>query len=132
MDSQPAPAKTVVRLPPSGRDVAPEPPPAPARRRQSQTEHGPFVPLLLGGLALLGGLGFQTLQLWMDREALKSAHAQQQLTVDNAGKLRTSLDTLAADTQRMADAGNPNARVLVEELKKRGVTINAAAPAAPR
>ena len=52
MDSQPAPAKTVVRLPPSGRDVAPEPPPAPARRRQSQTEHGPFVPLLLGGLAL--------------------------------------------------------------------------------
>ena len=93
---------------------------------------GPFVPLLLGGMALLGMLAFQTTQLLMDREALRAAHAGQQQTVDNAGKLRASLDTLAADTQRMADAGNANARVLVEELKKRGVTINAAQATPPR
>ena len=95
-------------------------------------QRGPFVPLLLGGLAVLGMLAFQGTLLLMDREALQASHAAQQQTVDNAGKLRTSLDTLAADTQRMADAGNANARVLVEELKKRGVTINAAlATAAP-
>ena len=50
------------------------------------------------------------------------------------------LDTLAADTQRLADSGNPNARALVDELKKRGVTISTtpanaapatAAPTAP-
>ena len=93
---------------------------------------GPFLPLLLGGLSVLGMLAFQSTLLLMEREALQASHAAQQQTVDNAGKLRTSLDTLAADTQRMADAGNANARVLVEELKKRGVTINAAlATAAP-
>ena len=98
-------------------------------------QHSAFVPLLLGGLALLGWLGFQTWQLYSERQALQAAHASQQQTVDGAAKLRASLDTLAADTQRLADGGNPNARALVDELKKRGVTINTAptnnAPATP-
>ena len=89
-------------------------------------QHSAFVPLLLGGLALLGWLGFQTWQLYSERQALQTAHASQQQTVDSAAKLRASLDTLAADTQRLADSGNPNARALVDELKKRGVTINTA------
>ena len=88
---------------------------------------GPFVPLALACLALLGWMAFQSWLLLNDRQALQSAHASQQQTVDNAGKLRGSLDTLAADTQRLADAGNGSARLLVEELKKRGVTINPAA-----
>ena len=102
--------------------------------------HSAFVPLLLGGLAVLGWLGFQVWQFNVERQALQAAYASQQQTVDGAAKLRASLDTLAADTQRLADAGNPNARTLVEELKKRGVTINttpanavpaSAAPGAP-
>ena len=105
---------------------------APARRVQ-----GAFLPLLLLGLALLALLGGQTWLLASERDTLQAAHAGQQQTVDNAGKLRASLDTLAADTQRLADAGNASAALLVAELKKRGVTINpqapgAAAPAAPR
>lgn len=97
---------------------------APARTRSA------FVPTLLGLLALAGTLGFQAWQLASDRTALKAAHAGQQQTVDSAGKLRASLDALAADTQRLADTGNANAALLVAELKKRGITINAAAPAA--
>lgn len=94
--------------------------------------HSPFVPLLLGGLALLGWLAFQTQQLLGERQALQAAYTSQQQTVDNAGKLRGSLDALAADTQRMADGGNPNARLLVDELRKRGITINTAnTPTAP-
>ena len=92
--------------------------------------HSPFVPLLLTGLAVLGFVGLQVLGALQDRQSLQAAHAAQQSTVNNAGKLRTSLDALAADTQRMADAGNPNAALLVAELRKRGVTINPAAPAA--
>ena len=84
----------------------------------------PFVPLLLSMLALVVWLGHQAWQLVADRQSLQAAHAAQQPTVDNAAKLRTSLDALAADTQRLADAGNPNAKLLVDELKKRGVTIN--------
>lgn len=89
--------------------------------------HSPFWPLLLGSLALLGWLGFQTQQLLNERQTLQGGYASQQQTVDSAGKLRASLDALAADTQRMADGGNPNAKLLVDELRKRGITISTAA-----
>jgi hypothetical protein len=86
--------------------------------------HNVFLPLLLALLTLLVWMGFQGWLTLQDRKALTSAQASQQPTVDNAAKLRASLDALAADTQRLADAGNASARLLVEELRKRGVTIN--------
>jgi Tfp pilus assembly protein PilN len=89
-----------------------------------------FVPVLLCAIAVVGFLLFQTIVLAIDRGALQKAHAAQQQTVDNATKLRGSLDALAADTQRLADAGNPNAGLLVAELRKRGITINPNPPAA--
>ena len=95
-----------------------------------EAQRSAFLPLLLCGLSLLGWLAFQTSLLWRDQQLLQASHAGQQQTVDNASKLRGSLDTLAADTQRMAEAGNANARLLVEELRKRGVTISAPAAAA--
>jgi len=104
---------------------------ATAQAARLRHAHGPFVPLLLLTGALLLAFGMQTVQLLRERQALQAAHAGQQQTVDNAGKLRASLDALAADTQRLADAGNPNAALLVNELRKRGITINAAAQAAP-
>ncbi len=107
---------------------------APAAQRPVQ-QRTAFVPVLLGTLALMLGLGWQSYLLMADRDALQAAHGGQQQTVDNAGKLRTSLDTLAADTQRLADGGNASAALLVTELRKRGITINtkagtAAEPAA--
>jgi hypothetical protein len=98
---------------------------APAAQRPTQ-QRTAFVPVLLGTLALLLGLGWQSYLLMADRDGLQTAHAGQQQTVDNAGKLRTSLDTLAADTQRLADSGNASAALLVTELRKRGITINTA------
>lgn len=92
-----------------------------------------FLPMLLASLALLGWIGFQNVQLFKEREALQAAYVSQQQTVDNATKLRASLDALAADTQRAADGGNANAKLLVDELRKRGITIsttaNSASPA---
>ena len=88
-----------------------------------------FVPVLLFGLAVWAVLGWQAWVLASERNALGANHTSQQQTVDNAGKLRASLDSLAADTQRLAEAGNPNAALLVTELKKRGITINAQLPA---
>ena len=84
----------------------------------------PALPLVLGLLALLSWLVFQTTVLWSERSVLATAHQGQQQTVDNAGKLRGQLDALAADTQRLADTGNTNAALLVAELKQRGITIN--------
>jgi hypothetical protein len=122
-----APAeKRVVVMTKGVADLAPRPMPP--------TSRSAFVPLLLALLALLATFGWQTSVLLGDREALQAAHAGQQQTVDNAGKLRGSLDGLAADTQRLADGGNSSAALLVAELNKRGITINsgAAAAAAPK
>ena len=108
---------------------------APASAKPAPPAHSAFVPVLLFGLAVLAVLGWQTWVLVSERSALNTAFEGQQQTVDNAGKLRGSLDALAADTQRLADRGNPNAALLVTELKKRGITINptaAAAGPAPR
>ena len=92
--------------------------------------HSAFVPVLFFGLAVLTVLGWQTWVLATERGALNTAYEGQQQTVNNAGKLRASLDGLAADTQRLADRGNGNAALLVTELKKRGITINPQAAAA--
>ncbi len=115
--------------------AVPQGTPAPAAA--APVPSGAFVPLLLCALTLLVWFVAQSVLLLGEREALQAAYASQQQTVDNAGKLRGSLDALAADTQRMADAGNSNAALLVAELRKRGITINvqaggaAAAPTAP-
>lgn len=109
------------------------PPPRSDDAPRSAT-HSAFVPVLLGLAAVFVWLGFQTLQLIDSREALQAARSGQQAAVDSAAKLRASLDTVAADTQRLADSGNTNARTLVAELGRRGITINpagAAPPAAP-
>ncbi len=95
--------------------------PAPARSA--------FWPLLLGLAALTLWLGYQAWQLDKDRRQLRAVQAETAPRLEAATQLRRSLDLLAADTQRLADAGNGNARVLVDELRRRGITINPAAPA---
>jgi hypothetical protein len=86
-----------------------------------------FVPLALLGLALVAWLGFQCWQLIAERGQLQQARAGQEQQVQNATTFRARLDTVARETQLLADKGNPNAKLLVEELRKRGITINAAA-----
>ena len=105
-------------------------PAAPDVAMPAAQPHSAFVPVLLFGLAVLAVLGWQTWVLATERSALNTACEGEQQTVDNAGKLRASLDALAADTQRLADRGNANAALLVTELKKRGITINPQATAA--
>jgi hypothetical protein len=102
----------------------------PRNRPVERGAHSAFLPVMLSALSLMGWLASQVYWLAEERQALRNGLAAQQQTVDNAGKLRNSLDGLAADTQRLADAGNASAAVLVAELRKRGVTINAVKPAA--
>ena len=123
---------TLVKLPTAAESATHAHSASAASSTREVLRHTPsaLVPLLLTTLAVLGFLGLQVMGSVQDRQNLQATHVAQQNTVDNAGKLRTSLDALAADTQRMADAGNPNAALLVAELRKRGVTINPGAPAA--
>lgn len=94
------------------------------RRHGARDDASPFLPLLLLSLALVGWFGFQTHQLVRERQQLAQLRAGQDAQIEAAAKVRASLDTVATATASLAETGNLNARLLVEELRKRGITIN--------
>lgn len=116
-----APAHSPAHSPTTARATEPVAAAAPVRSA--------FLPLLLGLTALLGALAHQAWQLDQERRQLQAAQDGTAPRLEAASQLRRSLDLLAADTQRLADGGNAPARALVEELRRRGITINATATA---
>lgn len=88
-----------------------------------------FVPLLILGLVLAAWFGFQAAQLRFERDAMNEILTSQDKQMQEARKLRDALDAIARGTVKLADEGNPNARLLVDELVKRGVKINPKPPA---
>lgn len=99
----------------------------PGRHRDSHSA-SPFVPLLILAVAILVWSGFQTVMLAREAVTLSATRENQDTQIRNAQKLRDALDAVARDTARLAGKGNPNARLIVDELRKRGVTINPDAP----
>jgi hypothetical protein len=95
---------------------------APRRQRS------PFVPMLLLATTVLGATAFQTLLLFTGRGALVKAITAQDPQMEQSKKVRTALESIATRTARVAKAGNANATVIVEELRKRGISINADSP----
>lgn len=83
-----------------------------------------FLPLLLIGLAVLGWTVFQTVELVGEHHSLSGLRAAQQRQVMQSARLRAALNTLASDTQHLADQGDAGAQVIVSQLKKRGITIH--------
>ena len=83
----------------------------------------PFVPMLLIALSLLSWLAFQGVQLGLEQRQLQLAQAKLDSQHEAATKLRSALDALATATAKLAADGNANARIVVEELRKRGITI---------
>jgi hypothetical protein len=92
----------------------------PSDRRRA---FSPFLPLLLLALSLVSWFGFQGVQLALEQRQLQQAHTSLDAQYDAATKLRSALDAVATATAKLAGDGNSNARVVVEELRKRGITI---------
>lgn len=84
-----------------------------------------FVPFLVLAAAFVIWTGFQSANLMREHDGLTTAHQGQTTQLAEAAKLRASLDSVASETRKLADAGNPDAKLIVDELKKRGVTIAA-------
>ncbi len=105
----------------------------PARGSQAgeRTTFSAFVPVLVIALAVVLWLAFQTVQLVREQQQLEAAQASLEPQHQAATKLRASLDDVATATAKLANAGNANARVIVEQLRSRGVTISPAAAAKP-
>ena len=93
-------------------------------REQREFRYRPFVPLLLLVLATVTWFAFQCYQLMRERDSLATTFANQGRQFDDSGKLRGSLDAIARDTALLAAKGNPGAKLIVDELARRGVTIN--------
>ena len=82
-----------------------------------------FLPILMMGLVLLGWFCFQASQLRIERDAITAAITNQEKPVGESRKLRDSFYAIAHGAEVLADSGNPNARLVVDALKKRGITI---------
>ncbi len=85
---------------------------------------GVFVPMLLLALAVVGGIGVQTLLLARENQQLALARTGLQAQEQVAVKLRAALDALATSTAKLAADGNVNARKVVDDLRSRGITID--------
>lgn len=83
-----------------------------------------FLPVLILGLVLLAWFGFQASQMRAERDAMREAMTNQEKPMQESKKLRDSLDAIARGTAQLADGGNPNARLIVDGLKKRGIAIS--------
>lgn len=85
---------------------------------------GIFFPLLLAFITLTLWFGFQTIQLVKERDNLTNLRNNQTPIYNNAQKMRTQLDQIAAEVARLAQGGNANAVQLVNALRARGITID--------
>lgn len=82
-------------------------------------------------VALLGFGIFQFTQILADRDSLHKAQEQVQKNIEQADKVLADnqkmldqLNSIAIGTQRLADAGNPNAKEIVAQLTRLGIKIN--------
>jgi hypothetical protein len=79
------------------------------------------LPLLLTLGALTLYFGFQTWQLLNERNNLAVVKSSQEAAIQEAQKVQTQFKTLVAKTSELADKGHAGAKMVMEELLKRGV-----------
>ncbi|HUB98119.1 MAG TPA: hypothetical protein VL993_19500 [Stellaceae bacterium] len=92
-----------------------------------------LLPVLLAVLALFLLVAFQTIGLFRDHDTLITVRASQETTVAEGTKLRQQLGAIAGQTAELANAGDPVAKDVVDEMRKQGFTLSspAATPPAP-
>ena len=85
-------------------------------------ERGANLPLTILLIALVLWFGFQTLQLATERANLGEARGHQEAAMQEAQKLRTQFESLIGKTNELANKGHAGAKLVMEELQKRGMT----------
>ena len=111
------------------REAIPTAEPAPAAKEREG--FGAFVPVLLVTLALAAWMAFQTVQLTRERVELARVRAAQETPLQQSTRVRAQVDSLARKTAELAAQGNANAQIIVQELGRRGITIDPSAPPVP-
>ena len=91
----------------------------------------PWVAVALLVVAFVAWLSFQTIQQVRERGTLQTVKTAQGATIEQAQKVRGQLDVISRKTLELAQQGNAGAALIVEELARRGVTINPNSPTGP-
>jgi hypothetical protein len=84
-------------------------------------ERGTNLPLTILLSALVLWFGFQTLQLATERANLGEARGHQEAAMQEAQKLRAQFESLISKTSELANKGHAGAKLVMEELQKRGM-----------
>jgi hypothetical protein len=75
---------------------------------------------------------FQTVQLVRERNHLTELKTNQEAALQEATKVRAQIESITADTAKLAAEGNAGAQRIVAELRKRGFKVGGdGKPAAP-
>ncbi len=90
-----------------------------ARMRRFTTEPA----LALVALVLLAVAVLETAQLATQYETLSGVRVAQEPSLSEVGRVRRQLDALAGETARLAAAGNSDARAVVDEMQRQGITL---------
>jgi hypothetical protein len=80
------------------------------------------LPLILTLTALTLYFGFQTFQLLNERNNMVMVKSSQEAAIQEAQKVQAQFKTLVAKTGELADKGHAGAKMVMEELLKRGVS----------
>lgn len=82
-----------------------------------------LIPLTLVALALFLAVFLQTIAALGGRSDLMAASTQQEQTYKDAIAFRDQLDGIAADTVKLANAGDPAAKAIVDALGRSGIVL---------
>jgi hypothetical protein len=93
----------------------------------SPVERGTNLPLTILLVALVLWFGFQTLQLATERVNLGEARGHQEAAMQESQKLRTQFESLISKTSELANKGHAGAKLVMDELQKRGMTAQSEA-----
>jgi hypothetical protein len=81
----------------------------------------PAVALLALGFFLL--LAFQAVELIREGSAIRQIRAAQEQNVQEGLRLRAQLNAVAGKTAALADAGDANAKAIIDEMRKLGISV---------
>ncbi len=95
--------------------------PAPPRPRAALSPWPVLALLVAAGLCWFG---FQTWQLQREHRSLLEIRANTAAPLEQARKRRAQLESIMRRTYELAQKGNPGAVLILQELARRGVTIN--------
>jgi hypothetical protein len=83
------------------------------------------IALTLTLVSLVLWFGFQAFQLVRDRSSLQVVKANQETAMQESEKIRTQFQTLMAKTAELANKGHAGAKMVIDELQKRGLGVGA-------